>query len=105
MSEVREQVTLVQAISELYAFNPRKKKGARIEFEISVPGETVNCRKFGKHYDSLFHEWSYYIKDVNCPYLGSEEKHFVSNLLTGSFAAQHMRYAAQQGKYVVTRII
>lgn len=97
------EYTLVQALSELYAFNPKKKKDAKIIFQIT-DGDDSETLMFGKHWHILDKKWSYFIKENGYPCLGSEEKHFVSNLFTNNFAKTHMIYAAQQGTYIITKM-
>lgn len=100
------EYTLIEALAELYNFNPRKKKNAQIVFEISEKIDPINNEiyKFGKNWAKFDHKWEYFDFQTNCPVLGCEERHFVSNLFTNSFAKKYMHYGAQQGTYRVHKI-
>lgn len=103
-SVVGQEVTMIQAIAECYEFNPRKKKGSAICFEVSFPNEEKTL-KFGKNWSRLEHKWQYFTHDTNCPVLQSEEKHFISNIFARDRAQKYMKYAAQQGRYKVVRVM
>lgn len=103
-SVVGQEVTMIQAIAECYEFNPRKKKGSVICFEVSFPNEEKTL-KFGKNWSRLEHKWQYFTEDTYCPALQSEEKHFISNIFARSGVQRCMTYSAQQGRYKVVRIM
>ena len=104
-NEIKNEITLIQAIAECYAFNPRKKKGSRICFEIHFPGEEGTV-KFGKSWGKFPNGWHYFEKSGKyVPALRCEEKHFVSNIFCDRKMQQHMIYAAQQGQYTITKTI
>ena len=99
-----KEYSLIEALAECYDFNPRKKKGAQIIFEITDKDEPGRWLRFGKNWSSVFHEWAYFEGEKNCPYLHCEEKHFVSNLMANGFATAQMRYGAQQGTFNIRKI-
>ena len=108
--ENNKNYTLIEAIAELYNFNPRKKIGSEIVFEIVDPDDAgTECEgdflRIGKHWSKAEHKWVYFEHQRYCPCLQDEEKHFISNIMTTSFARRCMHYAAQQGTYVVRKII
>ena len=95
--------TLIEALSELYTFNPRKKKDSQIMFELYDEDEPFPYR-FGKHWDKLSKKWLYFTHNKFGPCLASEEKHFISNLFCCSWAGRQMHYAAQQGTYQIRKV-
>ena len=104
-----KEYTLIEAFAELYDFKPRKRKDAQIMFEIIEPADPdlPDSRKylrFGKHWGHFSHEWEFFEQAKNCPTLSCEERHFVSNLMTNSFAKDYMHYGAQQGNFRVHKI-
>ena len=99
-----KEYTLLEALVECYNFNPRKKKMSQIVFEITDQDEPNQRLRFGKNWDTISHEWSYFEWAKYCPSVRCEERHFISNLMTNSFAKIHMHYGAQQGTFKVMKI-
>lgn len=104
MSQVNEQVTLLQAVAELYNFHPRSHK-LRMLFEIKFK-DTNHTIKFGKGWSKLNKDWQYFYGQTNCPTFGAVEKHFLSNLFCCQFGGKQfpLIYGAQQGDFIITRI-
>lgn len=103
MEDFREY-TLIEALAETYEFNPRKKTNGQIVFELTDKDEPGRWLRFGKNWSKLDHVWHFLTWEKNCPCLTSEEKHFVSNLMTYEFAKRQMRYSAQQGTFRCRKI-
>lgn len=108
--ELSKEYLLIEALSELYNFNPRKKIGSEIVFEITDPDDVGTAHegeslRIGKHWHKVLGQWTYFKCQSNEPCLGCEEKHFVSNIMTTSYAQRVMRYAAQQGTYVIRKVV
>ena len=92
--------TLIEALAELYDFNPKRKKKSQIVFELTDKG-VHRWLRFGKYYNNIEHKWQFFEQARDCPCLNCEEKHFVSNLMCYSFAKDRMTYGAQQGTFEV----
>ena len=99
-----EDITLIEALAEVYNFNPRKKRDAQIIFEITDEDEPDKWLRFGKCWNKFEHRWSFIEHATNCPCLGCEERHFVSNLMANGFAKSQMIYGAQQGTFKVRKV-
>ena len=109
MSDTTKTCTLIEALAELYSFNPRKKVGQEIVFEITDPydAETDNegdYLRIGKHWSKFEHKWVYFEHQRNRPCVQDTDRHFVSNFMTTNFAQRCMHYGAQQGTYIVRKI-
>ena len=105
MKEVKKvgaEYTLIEALAECFSFNPRKKKLQEIVFKITDP-DSSEYVMFGKNWSKNEGKWVYFTKDTYGPALVSEDRHFVSNLFSFTFAHNFMTYAAQQGRYVVEK--
>lgn len=98
-----KEYTLLEALVEVYDFNPKKKRESQILFEVTVEGDDKWLR-FGKNYSKFDKDWRYIEWERYCPSFGQEEKHFVSNLMTGSFARDYLHYSAQQGRFKIMKI-
>lgn len=99
-----KEYSLLEALAECYSFKPKKRKNSKIIFEVTVPNQPDEWFRFGKIWHSHLHEWNYIEWVKNCPTLGCEERHFVSNLMSNSFARTWMTYSAQQGTFKVRKI-
>lgn len=95
--------TLIEALAELYNFNPKKKKKSQIVFELTDDG-VYKWLRFGKSYSNIEHKWQFFEHAKNCPCLSCEEKHFISNLMCNGFAKDRMTYGAQQGTFEVHKV-
>lgn len=97
--------TLIEALAELYNFNPKKKAKSQIIFEI-IDENNGGCDylRFGKTYSSIEHKWEFMENAKNGPWLNCEEKHFISNLMCNHFAKDNMIYGAQQGTFKVHKV-
>jgi hypothetical protein len=104
MNDFKKKYTLIEAFAEVYDFNPRQKHDSQIIFEITDPSEPGNWLRFGKHWNKFDHKWSFSEHAANCPCLGCDEAHFVSNLMANSFAKRQIIYSAQQGSFVVKKV-
>lgn len=102
--DYKKDYTLVEAIAEVYNFNPRKKCDSQIIFEVTDEDEPDTWIRFGKHWDKFEHKWTFTEQAKNCPCLGCEERHFVSNLMANGFAKSQMIYGAQQGTFKVRKV-
>lgn len=98
-----KEYTLLEALAEVYDFNPKKKQESQILFEITVEGDDRWLR-FGKNYSKFDKDWRYLEWERYCPCFGQEEKHFVPNLMTSSFARDYLHYGAQQGRFKIMKI-
>ena len=97
--------TLIEALAELYNFNPKKKTKSQIVFEIiDEDDEICDYLQFGKTYSSIEHKWVFIEHAKNGPWLNYEEKHFISNLMCNHFAKDNMIYGAQQGTFKVHKV-
>ena len=97
--------TLIEALTELYNFNPKKKTKSQIVFEI-IDENNGDCDylRFGKTYSSIEHKWEFMENAKNGLWLNCEEKHFISNLMCNHFAKDNMIYGAQQGTFKVHKV-
>ena len=98
-----KEYTLLEALAEIYNFHPKKKRESQILFEITVESDDKWLR-FGKNYSKFDKDWRYMEWERYCPCFGQEEKHFVPNLMTSSFAQNYLRYSAQQGEFKIMKI-
>lgn len=104
MDDFKKDYTLIEAFAEIYNFNPRKKHDSHIIFEVTDFDEPGEWLRFGKGWNKLDHNWSFFEKTTNCPGFGCDEAHFVSNLMANGFAKRQMIYGAQQGTFKVRKI-
>ena len=104
VSEFDKEYTLIEALAELYNFNPRKKNRAQIFFKITTKDEPDNYMRFGKNWSKIDKDWHYIEWAKGDIALGCEEAHFISNLYARDFVKRNMVYGAQQGVFKVHKI-
>jgi hypothetical protein len=96
------EVTLLEALSNCFQFNPKKKIGSSIQFNIvfyddldNPETEQTKMLRFGKYYSKLEHDWVYFEGQTYYPTFTTTEQDMVSNLFCGE-VAKHLIYGARQ---------
>ena len=99
--EYTEEVTLMQAIAEMYNFHPRSHKETLMFDVISREDDSIIVR-IGTAYSKWDKTWKHFYSREYEPTFSQTPEHFLSNLFCSS--DRRLIYGAQQGVFKVLRV-